>query len=185
VHIKGLVGRWSFLAVLYAYERRLNHIRESAKVRVDHHRKLPLLLERVGRHTSKSIEITEVTDELSCTAKNKSFLNFDVANFRPLELCHGNQENLVLAVALRQNVLEHASWLRNAELSLRALLSQYGTMLAATESIKLQKKIVKRSTWVLVSLTIVIAALTAVMVVTAAKYPRLKGTLQPHMQRGV
>lgn len=165
-HLKGLLSRWALLAVLSGFERHLNAIRDSAIFRVDHRRKPRILLETLGAHLSQSVDIAAVSAELANTTQQKGSFNEEAGDFTPAHSVFGRTQDATAAEALRKHVGERAAWLQIADRSVRDLLTQYGTALAAAENIRLQHS-VRWLTWILVFLTVTIAVLTAIMALTA------------------
>jgi hypothetical protein len=167
-HIRGLLSRWALLPVLSGFERHLNAIRDSTTFR-PHRREKPLrVLETLGKLVSQSVDIAAVSSELRRFTNEPHSFAYEVETFKPSDPRFYRDENTTLAKILRKTVGERAEWLGNADHSIRDLMIQYGTAIGARENIRIQQN-VRRLTWTMVALTILIAMLTATMVYEALR----------------
>ena len=106
--------------------------------------------------------------ELQRFASREGLFKHDINAFYPSDPSLYRNKETTLIERIRKHTAERTEWLRNIDRSVRDILIQYGTTLGARENIKLQK----RMSWltvVILTLTIVIAILTAVTTFIAIK----------------
>jgi hypothetical protein len=165
-HVSGLLSRWSLLALLSAFERHLNTVRDSATFRPSRSHNTLRLLETLGNLLSKSADIAAVSSELASFTNRKSSFLYEVETFKPSCPEYYKGKDTTLGDVLREHIGERAQSLEKTDSAVRDLLSQYGAILGARENIKLQQT-VGRLTWFMVLMTIAILVLTAVLTYSA------------------
>ena len=165
-YVNGLLSRWALVGVLSGFERYLNNVRDSAAFNPSHRAKPLELLRSLGGYLAQSIDISAASAELRKFAEHRGLFNYPVADFYPCDTTFHGDEKIAFGEVLRQQIGERAEWLRNTDRSVRDILNQYGTTFGNRENIKLQRRIAVL-TWLIVALTVAIAALTALTVLPA------------------
>ena len=166
--VNGLLTRWALAGFLSGFERYLNNIRDSV-VKPNDSVKPAHLLERLAGHISQSVDISAVAVELQNFATHKrGWVTYDIGGFCPCNPALYRNAEIVLIEKIRQQIADRAEWLRNVDRSVRDILVQYGATLGVRENIKLQKRMACL-TWVILTLTIVMAVLTTVTTVMSNK----------------
>ena len=115
------------------------------------------VLEKLRGHVAYSVDIVAVTSELAMRADKNRPLLIDVKSFKSCDSKH-TQKELHLDKLLERSIAEKAAGLRETEKSIRDHLTQYGTLLEATQNVKTQQLII--------CLTCVLLAVGAVTLVT-------------------
>ena len=138
---------WAILPLLAGYTQHMRKVRDSAILRPGKRQNSIDLLETLGGHVSYSVDIASVASELAAITRDRFPL---VHLTEPFEPCHGGsyqkgplQKNLLFAIG------ERASWLQKTDKAIRDHLTQYGSLLGATENVRVQKKI-SNLTWILI-----------------------------------
>lgn len=148
-----LVAIWAILPMLEGYTRHISRVRSSITLSNTSLRHAVRLLKSLGRHISYSVDIAAVTGELAIQAERQFAGHHSDGRFQPSNpKIHG--ESLSLRDYLSQVIGGQASWLHETDLAVRSHLTQYGTLIGATESVRVQKR-VTFLTWVLVILAFV------------------------------
>lgn len=143
---------WAILPLLEGYTGYIREMRDSATFRPRKRQNSLRALEFLEKHVSFSIDIAAVVAELTTELKTSSYLFRLSGQFEP---SHERMDQAVsLAGLLRSVIGERANWLRRTDKSLRAQLSQYGSILGSAENVRLQRKI-GCLTWVLVGFGVV------------------------------
>ena len=149
-----LLSLWSLLPMLEGYTQHLNMVRDSATCRIRGRLAPTKVLERLGGDIAYSVDIAAVMAELAMHSEERFPLIHDVEQF---ELCdsHLSEAGIDLRQRLEFIVYRQAAWVERTERAIRDQLTQYGTLLGATENVRLQRRL-QYLTWVLVALTIVV-----------------------------
>ncbi len=156
--IKGLLSRWSILQMLAGYAKHINAIRDSTTLRPKSRHDPLKTLQSLGGHISYSVDIAAVTAELIPYAKEQALFERGIETFKPCHVrYHAHDEEFTIAKGLAFPIDEQATWLQRTDQSLRDHLTQYGSLLGATENIRTQRK--------LGILTIAIAIFTTVIMI--------------------
>lgn len=161
-HLHGLVSRWALLPMMAGFERTLNLVRDSALVTVRRNKNAVTAMSKMGQLISAGIDISTIAADVRRFAAEKAWFEGDLPKFSP-SIPKYYAPEATLARSLREWLEMRAAELQDADRSIRDLVMQHGTMLSATESMKLQNQ-VAFLTWVLVALTVVITVLTAIAV---------------------
>lgn len=151
----GLMSHWALFAVLSAFERHLNIIRDSATLRPRHEAKPLAVLQELGLHVGTSVDIAAVAADLRDYATAKGLVGSAIGAYSQAESSPEGVLNRDLAPTLCDSILGRATRLESAERSVRDLVIQQGSILSARENIKLQGRITFL-TWVLVVLTVLL-----------------------------
>ena len=133
-------------------------------------------LNKLRRHVAHSVDIATVTSELAIRLGKKHSILVDVESFKP---CNSKaaESQLCLEKALERSIAEKAVGLQQADKSLRDHLTQYGSLVGATESVHTQSTI-SCLTWVLVLVG------GATLVVTSLSLCMLNSTLEEDKAAG-
>ena len=142
-----LLRLWAILPLLEGYRQHLERVRKSFIPSRERRRDSADVLELLGSNVAYSVDIAAVASELDMLL-TKGFLL--LGNVKAFEPCDTNvyQAGLSLEKHLKRNIKEQVKWLQKTDESVRGHLSQYGSLLAATESVRLQSTI-SRLTWAL------------------------------------
>ena len=159
--VNEMLSRWALVGVLSGFERYLNNVRDSAAFKPKHRARPLHLLEELGSYVSQSVDISAVSAELQRFAGREGLFKRGINAFYPCDPSLYRNKETTLIEEIRKHTAERTEWLRNIDRSVRDILIQYGTTLGARENIKLQKRM-SWLTGVILTLTIVIAILTAV-----------------------
>lgn len=132
-----LVSRWAILSLLEGYVRSLNNLRDSVTTRFGGYSRQNSLraLQALIYDISYKVDISAVTADLVSSTREPSRFCRGMEGF---EACyewmhqHNFDENICFAVG------ERATWIHQMDRSLRDHLTQYGSLLAATENIRTQ-----------------------------------------------
>ena len=148
-----ILSLWACISLLEGYTRHLGEIRDSASFRLATDRNTIAKLHSLGDNVSFSLDISAVTADLIANAKAKSGSFGWIEKYKSCTPDMGEEQTLnqVLLAA----ITEEAKQLRKMDRSIRTHLTQFGSLLAAAEDIRLQRKI-NKLTW-----TILAAALLA------------------------
>jgi hypothetical protein len=147
-----LIAIWAILPMFEGYTQHLSRVRSSTTLSNTSLQPPVRVLESLGRHISYSVDIAAVTAELATHAERQLARSHDIDPFEP---CNPEiyREKLSLSDYLNQVIGKQASWLQETDVSIRSHLTQYGALIGATESVRVQKS-VTFLTWVLVMLAI-------------------------------
>jgi len=154
--IKGLLSRWAILPMLAGYTKHVNAIRDSAIIRNNAGSDPLKILRSLGQHVSYNIDIAAVTSELIPYVNERSLFSREINQFKLCDAERNQDEEISISKGLAFQINEQATWLQKTDQSLRDHLSQYGSLLGATENIRLQR--------ILTAFTILIMILTVIMV---------------------
>ncbi len=164
--INRLIAIQAVLHLLEGYSQIRNEFRDTLAAR-DKHRfrnravqTMRLLVDNVAH----AVDIDPVTTDLISSTREPLTFCRDVAVFNSV---HTWMPDTTLGEALNSAINGRAVELNQAERSLRDYLSQYGSLLAATENVGTQNT-VARLTWVIVGLTVVVAVLAVIQVALVA-----------------
>lgn len=138
--LNGLVERWSLLALLSGYENYANAIRDSASLRADSGRPSQLMQD-LRTFVGRAAEVSFVASELKVLAESERRFGYEFDHF---ESCDADREKLgltTLAAALSNTVKWRAERLEASDRTVREIITQYGTVLAAQENYKVQMQV--------------------------------------------
>ncbi|MDE2817660.1 MAG: hypothetical protein OXM03_12310 [Chloroflexota bacterium] len=173
-----LIAIWAVLPIFEGYSQHLSRVRSSTTLSNTTRQPPVEVLKNLGRDISYSVDIAAVTAELAIHAE-RQFAHFHDTD--PFEPCNPDiyREKFSLNDYLSRIIGEQASWLQETELSIRSHLTQYGALIGATESVRVQKR-VTLLTWVLVMLalaTLVASLLPAIVSVVLHRFLSFLGEL--------
>lgn len=154
--IKGLLSRWAILPMLAGYAKHINAVRDSAMLRPKPGQDPLKTLQTLGGHVSYNVDIAAVTSELIFYANERVLFEHEIETFKPCNTRRNQAKQFTIAKGLAFQINEQAAWLQKTDQSLRDHLTQYGSLLGATENIRVQRK--------LGIFTILIMFLTVIMV---------------------
>lgn len=149
-----LLSLWSIVPMLEGYTQHLNMVRDSATLSPRGRLDPAKVLERLGGNVAYSVDVAAVTAELAMYAEERFPLVVNVGQFEPSDNQRYRKETNLMR-QLEFIVHKRVTWLERTDKSIRDHLTQYGTLLGATESVRLQRRI-QNLTRVLVILTIVV-----------------------------
>ena len=162
----GLLARWAVLPLLESYHKRISAIRDSAVFRPESRRSPVKTLEALDSHVSDSVDMAAVVNEMVFYAQeNSPFSFFSGSSFVPCDNLYSSSD-WNLGKKIYFDVRNQATWLQKTDQSLRDYLTGYGSLLGATENVKLQGKL-----WLL---TVVIAVLTLVLALESSFFQHAK-----------
>ena len=159
-----ILNLWACISLLEGYTRHLGRIRDSASFRFATDRHTIEKLHSLGDNVSFSLDISAVTADLLTSAKAKSGFFGRIAEYKSCDPDTGEEEALdqvLLAV-----ITEEAKQLRKMDRSIRTHLTQFGSLLAAAEDIRLQRRI-NKLTWTILAAALLAPFLTWLL----SKYP--------------
>ena len=149
--VSGTLSLWAVSPLLYGYAQRLKRIRQLRFSKDSSQRNSVKRLETISDHVTDSIDVGTIIDELTSAIQDGGTIGWDVEEFDPRMSWQSElKENLY------NQIKEDAVWLQRINTSIRDNLSRYGSLLSATEDIRLQKRIAIL-TAVLFALSILIA----------------------------
>ena len=179
-----LVTMWAVLALLDGYAERLNKLRNSIDFRLGNQENSVEVLRKVNTHLAFLSDVSAVSDDLiRCCEQNFWALGFD-ESFSPCR-SDPHRENLDLSEFLRLSIMDQATWLRTVDQSIRGQLVQFGSIVDATENLRLQKT-VSKLTRVIVVLTLItlLVALVGIFEPPSTEWPKtLFGAVSDHAGR--
>lgn len=138
---------WAILPLLEEYTRHIRNIRNSTTLRPRKRQNSLRILENLGNHVSYSVDIAAVAAELASDLEPPFPLLAVSGQFEPAE--EEPLQGRPLATSLTYMIRDRAKWLRRTDRALRDQLTQYGSLIGATENVRVQKKL-NWLTWVLV-----------------------------------
>lgn len=138
---------WAILPLLEEYTQHIRKIRDSTTLRPRKRQNSLRILENLGSHVSYSVDIVAVADELASDSAIPFHLLDVSGQFEPAE--EGPLQEGSLAASLTYMIRDRANCLQRTDAALRDQLTQYGSLVGATENVRVQKKL-NCLTWVLV-----------------------------------
>jgi hypothetical protein len=141
------------VALVTAWERQLNMIRDSAAFEQRPRKKAVRLLERLRDILSQGADLAGAASELGRLVEKKWLYLPSMHTFQPVRSDPKAEKILTLDQALCAQIGDRAAAVERVERLVRDLTVQYGTVLSARENIRLQRS-VRTLTWILVILTI-------------------------------
>ena len=135
-HVSGTLSLWAISPMLYGYAQHLKRIRQLRFSKGASGRNSVKSLERISEHVSDSIDVGTIIDELTSAMQDGGSIGWDIEEFDP----HMPWQS-ELKETLHNQIGDDAVWLQSINTSIRDNLARYGSMLSATEDIRLQKKI--------------------------------------------
>lgn len=145
--IPNWLSAWATLPLLEGYTRHIRKIRDSTTFRPRNRQNLLKVLENLGNHVSFSVDIAAVASELSSDSKIRFPLLHVSGEFELAE--QGAPQETSLTTSLTYMIRDRANWLQKTDTALRDQFTQYGSLIGATENVRVQKKL-SILTWVLV-----------------------------------
>ena len=122
------------------YSRRLNRLRDRITEeisRTSHHKAQPTL-KAILSDMAYDIDISTITAELIAHSREPSLLDRDIEPLKPSDSWQGDE---TLAKEFLTYINDEASRLQHTDRALRDHLTQFGSLLGATENIRTQKAI--------------------------------------------
>ena len=164
-----MIGKVAIRPLLDGYSRRLNELRDAvtATIRRPSRRRPSHTLQVLVDNVAYDVDIATVATDLIASTEESSWFFRDLSRFEP---CHEWESRSSLAEIFRPAVNRHATRLKQTTQSLRDHLTQFGSMIAATEDVRTQNRIL----W----LTVIVAALTVVTFFSSDADSALMGWLQ-------
>ena len=138
---------WAILPLLEGYTRHIRNIRDSTTLRPTNRQNSLRVLENLGNHVSFSVDIAAVAAELTSDSKIPFPLLHVSGEFHLAE--HGAPQGTSLITFVTYMIRDRANWLQKTDSALRDQFTQYGSLIGATENVRVQKSL-NRLTWVLV-----------------------------------
>ena len=148
-----MIGKVAIRPLLDGYSSRLNELRDAvtAKIRRPSRRRPSHTLQVLVDNVAYDVDIETVTTDLIASTAEPSIFYRHLASFEP---CFNWQTRDSLAELFRPVSNKHAVRLKQTAQSLRDHLTQFGSLIAATEDVRTQRSIL----W----LTVIVAALAVV-----------------------
>ena len=163
------IGKLAIQPLLDGYSRRLNKLRDAVTtgIRRPSRRRPFHALQALVDNVAYDIDVAAVTSDLIASTEEPSKFCRGLARFQP---CHDWLSQTSLEEGFRLAVNRHATRLKETDRSLRDHLTQFGSLIAATEDIRTQNRIV----W----LTVLVAATALATLLTTDPDSALVGWLQ-------
>ena len=135
-----MIGKLAIVPLLEGYSRRLNKLRDSVTegIRQPSRRSPIHTLEELLGNVAYDVDIAAVTTDLISTTKEPSWLDRSLKTF---ERCNNWAPQIPLSEVFRSAINRHAMGLKQTDKSLRDHLTQFGSLIAATENVRTQKRI--------------------------------------------
>ena len=148
--VGSMIAFQATLHLLEGYSQKRNEFRDTLAVRGKHRlrNRSSQTMRTLVDNVAHAVDIGPVTTDLISSTREPSTFCRDVAVF---DSVHTWMPETTLGEALNSAINGRATELNQAERSLRDYLTQYGSLLAATENVRTQKT-VKRLTYVVVAL---------------------------------
>lgn len=139
---------WALLPLLEGYTRRIIQVRDSSFLRSQEPRGkwATSVLERLEAYMMSSVDISAVTKELGDKESVERML-WSVDDFQSIG--DASDQDIPLKSFIVDDVSHRAKWIQATDSVLRDQLAQYGSLIGATENVRLQKRI-SLLTWLLV-----------------------------------
>ena len=160
-----LLTLWSILPMLEGYTQHLNNVRDSGTFSREDKASPNEILEKLGDDIAFSIDISAVTSELSIYLEIDLPLIPEVEKFKP---CNSQffEPGTTLRKRLEFTIARQVHWLQRTEESIRDQLTQYGSLIGASENVRLQGKIT-----LLTGVMVILTLLTLVLAFTQLQDP--------------
>ena len=169
VGYREMIGKVAIRPLLDGYSRRLNELRDTvtARIRRPSRRRPSHTLQVLVDNVAYDVDIVAVTTDLIASTEESSRFFRDLSRLEPAYewVSRGS-----LAEVFRPAINRHATRLKQTAQSLRDHLTQFGSLIAATEDIRTQNRIL----W----LTVIVAALAVVTFFSSDSDSALGGWLQ-------
>ena len=164
-----MIGKLAILPLLDGYSKRLNELRDTftARIRRPSRRRPSRSLQVLVDNVAYDVDIATVVTDLIASSQEPSNFYRNLARFEP---CYDWEPWGSFAEFFSHAVNRHSTGLNQAAQSLRDLLTQFGSLIAATENVRTQNRIL----W----LTVILAALGAVTFFSSGADSTLVGWLQ-------
>ena len=134
------IGILATRTLVEGYSKRLNRLRDKITEEISRtsHRKAQRTLQGILSDMAYDIDISAITAELMEHSRERSLLYRDI---EPLKPSHSWQGDETLAKDFLTWINDEASRLQHTDRALRDHLTQFGSLLGATENIRTQKSI--------------------------------------------
>ena len=164
-----LISLWAILPLLEGYTQYLNKVRDPDIFKPKTRLTPVNILEKLEDYVSYSVDIAAVTSELVAHSEELFPLIHRDEVFEP---CNSEfyKTGYSLNKHLEYTIGKQATWLERTDKSLRDHLTQYGSLLGATENVRVQRKIT--------CLTWALLALAGLTLITSPIAPGLWGFVQ-------
>ena len=164
-----MIGKVAIRPLLDGYSRRLNELRDAVTttIRRPSSRRPSHTLQVLVDNVAYDVDIATVATDLITSTEESSWFYRDLERFEP---CNEWESRGSLAEVFLPAVNSHATMLKQAAQSLRDHLTQFGALIAATEDVRTQNRIL----W----LTVIVAALAVVTFFSSDAESALVGWLQ-------
>ena len=148
-----MIGKVAIRPLLDGYSRRLNELRDAvtARIRRPSRRRPSHTLQALVDNVAYDVDIEAVTSDLIASTEDSSSFYRDLSRFEP---CFEWQSRGTLAEVFQPVSNRHAVRLKQTAQSLRDHLTQFGSLIAAAEDVRTQRRIL----W----LTVIVAGLAVV-----------------------
>lgn len=154
-----LLSRWALLALAAGIERSIHNFRDSMYSKAGQRKATQRTLTTMSQFISSSMDRAMISADISQFAKQRGLFLLDFPKML-LEKSRFNDHDKELGESIGRQLELRATSLNETNRAVSDLLAQQGSMLSATESIKLQHR-VDVMTWVMVVLTIVTTVFSA------------------------
>ena len=169
VTYRAMIGELAIRHLLEGYSKRLNELRDAVTARIRRpSRRRPLhTLQVLVDNVAFDVDIAAVATDLIASTEEPSRFYRDLARFEP---CYPRAFRGPLTETFPSVVNRHATRLKQAVQSLRDHLTQVGSLIAATEDVRTQNRIL----W----LTVFVAAVAVIAIISSDAGSVLVGWLQ-------
>ena len=153
-----MLGKMATGALLDGYNRRLNALRDTITtgIRKSSRRKPFQTLQTLVGDTAYDFDIAAITTDLISSTDESSWFRRHIPRFEPCIDWHHHRD--LLADSFCFGVNRQATRLQQADQALRDHLTQYGSLLAATEDIRTQNRILLLTGCVLICTIVTVVA---------------------------
>jgi len=129
---------WSILPLLSGYMQHLNEVRDSVTSRSGTRQAAAKILEELESQIAYSVDVAAVTSELKRHLDEGLPLLYSVDSFEPCDASVYGPD-LSLEKHLESSIGKRTAWLQTTDKAIRDHLTQYGSLLGAAESVRMQR----------------------------------------------
>lgn len=147
------LSRWGLIGLLSFLQQRVNFLRDSAEFRTDRRGATLRALSNLSEIEFQSLDVGTISAELQEFAKGGLFSQ-DLTDFVPVSTQMHTSNSLVESI--KSIIVRHASWLNHADKQVHRTLRQQGSLIAARENIRLQKRMETLTKWIAVLTTLTV-----------------------------
>ena len=153
-----MIGLVALQPLLDGYSRCLNNLRDNVTTEIRRKgRRRPVdTLQKLVNNVAYDVDIAAITTDLISSTGEPTRFWRDLAGFEP---CYDWQSQVSLSESFRLAVNNHATRLKQTDQSLRDHLTQFGSLLAATEDVRSQNQMLWH-TRLVAALTVFVTAMT-------------------------